>query len=147
MRGDLGNRCAAMLKDGDRWFVGAMEKHLASPIEEVIFSWVEMCGGLEVVRRLDVLPILLIDLAEQVVKFSCVFQLNERLRPAASLVSLAEQKIRHRKIVSVFVGFGMNGLRLFQDRAAPPRLCQTECRIHPDYGWRRSSPGSSASAF
>ena len=49
-----------------------MEKHLASPVEQVVLAGIEMSGGFIVIGRFHVFAVLLVDLAEQVVQFARV---------------------------------------------------------------------------
>ena len=91
-----------------------MEKHFASPVEEIVFAGIEVCGGFEVVRRLHIFAVLLVDLAEQVVQLPRVFQLDQVVDDLARLVALAEQEIGHGQIVAVVVGAGIDLLGLFE---------------------------------
>ena len=65
-------RC--LLKDRDSGLVGPMEKHLASPIKQIVLAGIQMSGRFEIrlPRRYEFV-VFLVDLAEQVVQFAGVF--------------------------------------------------------------------------
>ena len=102
----VGIALGCILENGDRRFVGSVQKHLASPVEEVVLGWVQMGGRLVFVRRIDKLSILLVDLCEQVVQLAGVFlfrQLTDNLPP---FIQSPEQKVGHGQIVAVVVRIG-----------------------------------------
>ena len=80
-----------------------MQKHFASPVEEVVLAGIEVRGGLVIVGRLHILAVLLIDLPEEVAQLAGVLDLHQFKDHAPGRVSLAEEEIGHGEIVAIVV--------------------------------------------
>ena len=102
-RGELGYRWSCLLEDGDRGLVGSVKKQLASPVEQVVFGGIDVCGGLKVVGGRDKFAVLLVDLAEQVVQFAGIFVFQHGSAPLPCLGKPPEEKVCHRQVVAIIV--------------------------------------------
>ena len=105
-----------MLEDGDCGLVGSVKKHLASPIEQVVLSGIEVCCSLEVVGGRDKLAVFLVDLAEQIVQFAGVVRLQDLLCHLPCFGKPSQEEVRHRQVVAIFVGIGLDALCLLEKR-------------------------------
>ena len=116
-----------------------MEKHLASPIEQIVFAGIEVSCRLEVVCGVNKLAVFLVDLAEQVVQFAGVLFSSAIFDATCLLRETSEGKIGHRQIVAIVIGIGIDALCLLEKRLRFSDLSRLNVVLDPDCGWRRSS--------
>jgi hypothetical protein len=109
-----------LLKDLNGRLVCPVKKKLASPHEQVVLARVHARGGLKFVRRLYELSVLLIDLAQQVVKLSGISLLGDFVNKLACLVLPTREEIGERQVVAIVVGRRIDLLRSFEEGE---RLC------------------------
>ena len=74
-----------LLEDDNCRLVGPVKKHLASPIKQIVLAGIDMSSGFELIFRFNKLAVFLVDLAKQIVQFSGVLLLRNRLGHLPSL--------------------------------------------------------------
>ncbi len=75
-----------------------------------------MCCSLEVVGGRNKLSVFLIDLAEQIMQFAGVVRLQDRLCHLPCFGQPSQEEVRHRQVVAIFVGIGLDALCLLEKR-------------------------------
>src|SRR5260370_40715129 len=93
-----------------------MDEELASPVKQVVLTWIQMSSELIFVGRGEELPVLLLHLAQQAMQLPCVLLSNETLNKLPRLTKPPCERIRLRQIVAVVVRGRINRLRLFEVR-------------------------------
>ena len=93
-----------------------MAKELRAPIENIVFSRLNLSGLLQLRRRIYKPPLLLMNRAEESVKFGGIGYLQQLLKLKLSLVQHFRLHCRKRQIVSIVIRGWPDVLGFFQKR-------------------------------
>ena len=93
-----------------------MQKKLTGPVEKITLARILMSCNLKLIHRRYEVPILLFDLAQQIVHFSSIFLLQKALDQVARWNRLAREQIGQCEVVAIVVGGRIGLLCLLEKR-------------------------------